>query len=73
MNRDESRAFRKLLEENVRKLSHDEAEVLELHYGLFGSRLRTPEEVAETLGKSVEEVEQLEEKALWKLRHTHVL
>jgi DNA-directed RNA polymerase sigma subunit (sigma70/sigma32) len=61
---DESKELRKILEENVSKLPYDQAKVVELRYGLLDGYALSVEKVAAMIGKSIEEVKELEANAL---------
>ncbi len=61
--------LREQVEEALKLLSHREAMVLKLRYGLFDGRSRTLEEVGREFGVTRERIRQIESKALRKLRH----
>lgn len=61
--------LRDCLEEALATLSPREARVLQLRFGLDGSRPKTLEEVGQKLGLTRERIRQIERKALGRLRH----
>jgi RNA polymerase primary sigma factor len=63
-------SLRKEIERSLRTLTHREADVIRLYFGLNGEHPMTLEEIGERFDLTRERVRQIKEKAIRRLKHT---